>query len=207
MKAPGPVLEDVIMSLRENHMKTYGTRGETAVRHAFAPERTIHWMGAVNQGNFLDVMDDIRELIASGHGKPINLVVTSAGGPTGVAMSFYDSINKIYRPVLQTVGSGDVDSAGVIVFLAGTKRYVTSNTTMLLHMAGRTFEGGKRYTVADMEAMVKEDKLKDFQYASVIAENSNGRLTVQKVLDMMAGNTILTSYEALELGLAHYVLE
>ncbi|HVS79732.1 MAG TPA: ATP-dependent Clp protease proteolytic subunit [Candidatus Paceibacterota bacterium] len=171
----------------------------------FDPLRTIHWMGGVSSGNYLDVLDEMRALLKEPL-RAINLVVTSAGGPTGIAMSFYDSMRKIYRPHLRTIGSGDVDSSGIIVFLSGEERYISPNTTMLLHLAGRTFDPSRRYTVPDMEAMAKEDKLKDFQYASVIAENSGGRLDAERVLGMMAANTILTSLEAVELGLAHRVL-
>lgn len=173
----------------------------------FLAHRTVHWTGPVSNGSCLDAIDEIKGLLDTDPNKEVNLVVTSPGGPTGIAMSFYDAMRTIYRPHLRTIGSGDVDSSGIIVFLSGKERYVTSNTTMLLHMAGRSFDHNKRYTVADMEAMVKEDKLKDFQYASLIASNSNGRLTTQKALEMMATNTILTSYEAAEYGIAHHVLE
>ncbi len=185
--------------------KTTQKVARAAASTYFAPERTMHWMGAVTQGNFLDNIDELKSLMTMS-GDIINLVVTSAGGPTGIAMSFYDSVRKVYRANLRTIGAGDVDSSGIIVFLAGSERYITTNTTMLLHLAGRTFDSSRRYTVPDIEAMAKEDKLKDFQYASVISENSAGRLTTEKVLDMMAANTILTSLEAVELGLAHFVL-
>lgn len=178
-----------------------------AVAEEFSPERTVHWMGGVTHGNYLDAIEEIRELMGKNRKEAMNLVVTSAGGTTGIAMSFYDCMRRIYKPRLTTIGSGDVDSSGVIVFLTGTRRLITPNTTMLLHLAGRTFDASRRYTVPDMEAMSKEDKLKDFQYASVIAENSGGRLTVEKVLDMMARNTILTAAEAVEFGIAHAVLE
>lgn len=185
--------------------KTTRRAEESVMATYFAPERTMHWMGGVSQANFLDNVDELKSLMMRGD-DPINLVVTSAGGPTGIAMSFYDSVRKVYRTKLRTIGAGDVDSSGIIVFLAGSERYITTNTTMLLHLAGRTFDSSRRYTVPDMDAMAKEDKLKDFQYASVISENSNGRLTTDKVLTMMAANTILTSLEAVELGLAHQVL-
>src|SRR3989338_11479148 len=94
-----------------------------------------------------------------------SLVVNSYGGPTGVGMSFYDAVESWLRPNLTTVGSGDVDSSGIIVFLSGEKRYLTKNTTLLFHLAGRTFSTEKRFSTADLENILKEDKLKDYQYA------------------------------------------
>jgi ATP-dependent Clp protease, protease subunit len=122
-------------------------------------------------------------------------------------MSFYDSMRSVYKPHLNTIGSGDVDSSGVIVFLAGNQRFITPNTTLLLHLAGRTFETPKRLTTPEMESIIKEDKIKDFQYASVIASQSNGKLTVQKVLDLMSANTVLNAQDAVDLGIAHTILE
>jgi ATP-dependent Clp protease, protease subunit len=173
---------------------------------ALSPERTVHWMGGVNYQNLSYTMDRISELLIERPSEAIKLVVTSHGGCTGVGMSFYDSIRRIYKPKLITIGTGDVDSSGIIIFLAGEKRYLTPNTTMLLHMAGRTFDNSKRHTVKDMESMIREDKIKDEQYAAVVAERSGGKLTVGEVFKLMRQNTILTPEQAIELGLAHGVI-
>ncbi len=172
-----------------------------------SPTRTIQWIGGVNGALLADITEKIQNFLIEDASKPINLIVTSHGGPTGIGMSFYDSMRSIYKPVLHTIGSGDVDSSGIIIFLAGAKRYITPNTTLLLHLAGRTFETPKRFTTPELESIIKEDKLKDFQYASVIAEQSEGRLTVQEVLDLMANNTVLTPSDAIELGIAHQILQ
>lgn len=137
--------------------------------------------------------------------KPINLFVTSTGGPTGSAMSFYDTVRHIIHPNLVTIGSGDVDSSGILIFLSGEWRYVTARTTLLLHPAGRMF-GNQRYTTEEMEAMLAEDTLKDLQYASVLADNSRGKLSVNDVLDLMRKHTILSPSELVSYGLADDIL-
>jgi ATP-dependent protease ClpP protease subunit len=172
----------------------------------FNPNRTLQWIGGVSGGILADLTDRIQSLMIENPIEQINLVVTSHGGPTGIGMSFYDTMRSVYRPNLCTIGSGDVDSSGIIVFLAGNERYITPNTTLLLHLAGRVFDTPKRFTTPEMESIVKEDKLKDFQYASVIAERSDSKLSVQDVLDLMAHNTVLTPSEAVELGIAHAIL-
>jgi ATP-dependent Clp protease protease subunit len=171
------------------------------------PHRTIQWIGGVSGTILADITEQIQSLVLDNPTEPINLVVTSHGGPTGIGMSFYDTMRSVYKPNLNTIGSGDVDSSGIIVFMAGNTRFITPNTTLLLHLAGRTFDTPKRLTTPEMESIIKEDKLKDFQYASVIADRSNGKLTVQKVLDLMGNNTVLSASEAVELGLAHAILE
>lgn len=134
-------------------------------------------------------------------------MVNSFGGATGIGMAFYDAVNFWLKPKLVTIGSGDVDSSGITIFLSGQKRYLTRNTTLLLHLAGRTFEGGKRVTTVDMDAMLREDRLKDYQYACVVSDATNGKYSPEQILDLMAKNTILTPEEAVNMGLAHKVLQ
>lgn len=172
----------------------------------FEIERTLHWMGSVNHDAYMRITGAVKDLLIIDREKQINLIITSPGGPTGVAMSFFDLMKNIYKPNLQTVGSGDVDSAGIILFLTGKNRLITPNTTLLLHLAGRTFDGARRFSTADMESMLKEDSLKDYQYASVVAK-ATGKLPVEEVLILMAKNTVLTATEAVELGIAHQVLQ
>ena len=121
-------------------------------------------------------------------------------------MSFYDTVRTVLPVDLTTIGTGDVDSSGIIIFLAGRRRYLTKNTTLLFHLAGRTFGTDRRFSTADLEDMLKEDKLKDYQYACVVSDATGGRSTPEKILDMMAKTTVLTAEEAVSLGLAHGVL-
>ncbi|MBX4195580.1 ATP-dependent Clp protease proteolytic subunit [Candidatus Parcubacteria bacterium] len=170
------------------------------------PGRTLEWLGGVSYQNLEQVLAGVKRLMIENSNDEIHLMVNSYGGTTGIGMSFYDAMTSWLKPKLVTIGSGDVDSSGIIVFLSGSKRFLTKNTTLLLHLAGRTFGGDKRYTVEDMESMLNEDHLKDFQYACVVSDATNGRYTPAMILEMMGKNTILTAAEAVEMGLAHKVL-
>ncbi|HEY0010351.1 MAG TPA: ATP-dependent Clp protease proteolytic subunit [Candidatus Paceibacterota bacterium] len=173
----------------------------------FPPDRLVEYLGMVNYATSERVLEEIRELVHEDPEREISLLVTSAGGPSGTAMGFYDAIRSVLKPKLTTIGSGDVDSSGIVIFLAGDTRYVTKNTTLLFHMAGSSFEGNKRYTACEIDAFLREYRLKDFQYASIVAERSNGRLTTEQVLSMMEKNTILTPIELVSYGLADAILK
>jgi ATP-dependent protease ClpP protease subunit len=179
-------------------------------------KRTLRYIGSVTRVTSERILKEIGSMMGSSHeqlrhsehpqqSKEIALFVSSPGGMTGVAMSFYDTVRHVLKPDLVTIGSGDVDSSGVIIFLSGSKRYVSARTTMLLHPAGRIF-GNQRYTTQEMEAMLAEDKLKDEQYAQVIADNSKGQLTRDEVLLMMHKHTVLSPSKMLEFGLADAIL-
>ncbi len=177
-------------------------------RNEFAadPERTVEWLGAVSYQNLEHVLGKVKSLLSSAPEAPIHLLVNSFGGTTGIGMSFYDAMRSWLRADLTTIGSGDVDSSGIIVLLSGTKRYITKNTTLLLHLAGRTLEQAKRFSSGDLQAMVKEDMLKDYQYACVLSDASGGKFTPEKILELMSKNTLLTAEEAVNMGFAHAVL-
>jgi ATP-dependent protease ClpP protease subunit len=172
----------------------------------FPSARMLHYLGTVNYATTERTLTAIRELMREAPQKEIVLTITSAGGPTGTAMSFYDIVRSVLKPKLTTIGSGDVDSSGIILFLAGDTRYVTKHTTMLLHMSGRTFDSGKRFTTAEMEAMLREDRLKDAQYAAVVSERSKGRLSHEAVLALMEQQVVLLPEELVSFGLADAVL-
>lgn len=168
--------------------------------------RSIEYFGVVNYATTERVLEEIRELMKEDRKAPIFLSITSGGGPSGTAMSFYDHVRDVLKPNLTTIGSGDVDSSGVILLMAGTRRLITRNTSLLLHPAGRIFEEGRRYTSLEHDAMLREDKLKDFQYASIVAENSCGRLAPETVQELMERHTILTPTDLLSYGLVEHIL-
>lgn len=169
------------------------------------PARTVRYVGAVTRVTTERVLRQIEKLMDKDQ-NGITLFVSSTGGPTGTAVSFYDTVHQVLRASLTTIGSGDVDSSGILIFLTGDTRYVTKHTTLLFHTAGRRF-GAERYTTREMEAMLAEDKLKDEQYADLVAQRSRGQLSKEGVLSMMEKNTVLTPDELVTLGLADGVLD
>lgn len=172
----------------------------------FNPARTLEYFGVVNYATSERVIEEIRSLYLKDADAEIYLTVTSAGGPTGTAMSFHDHMQYVLKPNLVTIGSGDVDSSGVVLLLSGNKRYVTRNTTLLLHLAGRKFDGNQRYTAQEISAMLREDRLKDFQYASVVADASKASLTPERVLELMEKQTILTPTDLVTYGLVDGII-
>jgi ATP-dependent protease ClpP protease subunit len=170
----------------------------------FDPAELIEYLGTVNYATSERALSAIKSKMAAG--RTPTMLVTSAGGPSGTAMSFYDTVRYVLKAPLVTIGSGDVDSSGIIIYLSGERRYVTKHTTLLLHPAGRSFDPGKRYTVPEMAAMVAEDRLKDAQYASVVAECSRGTLSQADVLSLMDIHTVLRPEDLLRYRLADAVL-
>lgn len=171
------------------------------------PNHIIEWLGGVSYENLQKILTQVKEHMVENAEEELTMLVNSYGGTTGIGMSFYDAVHSWLKPRLTTIGSGDVDSSGIIVFLAGEKRYLTKNTTLLFHLAGRTFGMEKRFSTLDLENILKEDKLKDYQYACVVSDATLGKFSPEKILELMTHNTVLTAEEAVNMGLAHKVLE
>lgn len=174
---------------------------------ALRATHTLEYFGSVTYATNGRVLSDMKAHIARNAGAPLTLVVSSPGGQSGIAMSFYDMVRTVLRPALTTIATGDVDSSGIIIFLSGTRRLVSQHTTLLLHPAGRHFDPSTRYTAAELSAMAKEDALKDAQYARIVADNSNGRLTQHQVQTLMECHTVLSAEELVHLGLAESLLQ
>lgn len=170
------------------------------------PDRMVEWLGGVNNENLSKTLAAFKRLMTEDPHEEIQLLINSHGGATGIGMAFRDTVQSVLKPRLTTIGSGDVDSSGITLLLAGEKRYLTKNTTLLLHLAGRTFGAEKRFSTEDLENFLKEDRLKDYQYACVVSDVTAGRYSPEKVLEMMRDTTVLTAEEAVRMGLAHKVL-
>jgi ATP-dependent Clp endopeptidase proteolytic subunit ClpP len=76
-----------------------------------------------------DCLDSVEVVVSP---KPITLYITSNGGLIYQAFSAIDTIKSLKVPV-HTVCKGFVASAGTLLSLAGKKRYITSNSYMLIH--------------------------------------------------------------------------
>jgi ATP-dependent Clp protease protease subunit len=64
----------------------------------------------------------------------LNLIVTSPGGDLNAAFALVDVIRGSSIPI-RTIGLGQVASAGLMIFIAGTngQRILTPNTSILSH--------------------------------------------------------------------------
>lgn len=174
-------------------------------RPLFPIDRMVEYFGCVNYATNERVINQIKKLCQAS-AERVYMVVTSAGGPSGSAMSFFDTLTGLLRANLTTIGSGDVDSSGMVVFLTGEKRYVTKHTTGLLHPAGRVFESTKRLTALEMSAMLAEDMLKDEQYAEVLSSRSRGKISKEQVIELMQAHTTLKPEDFIRYGFADSVI-
>jgi ATP-dependent protease ClpP protease subunit len=100
---------------------------------------TIFYDGAVNRKNVLLFNDLIR--IANGNNKRnIDIYLTSNGGDLMYAFLVYDLLKKSPKQI-NMFCHGYVISAASIIYLGGHTRYITPNSTMMIHQVSGSMKG------------------------------------------------------------------
>lgn len=94
--------------------------------------------------------------------KPITLYIHSYGGDLRQAIFFCDLIESSKVPII-TVATGAAMSAGLLIFLAGKRRYAFKHTKILIHQGSGTVSGTYDEVDAAQKAYKKEvDRMKDY---------------------------------------------
>lgn len=90
--------------------------------------------------NFISDDSDFEDYNIQIEEKHITLNITSNGGIIMQAFSVCDTIKNLRVPVY-TVCKGKVASAGTLISVYGTRRYITSNSYMLIHQLSHGVHG------------------------------------------------------------------
>jgi ATP-dependent Clp protease protease subunit len=116
------------------------------------------FMGEVNAENIQPIVEWIllENFVAKKRKKELLLMICSEGGDMSAAFALIDVMHSSIIPI-KTVGLGQIASAGLMIFLAGTKgrRVLTPNTSILSHQ----FSWGSEGKSHELFATVKEFEL------------------------------------------------
>jgi ATP-dependent Clp endopeptidase proteolytic subunit ClpP len=126
--------------------------------------------------------------------KPIILHLTTNGGLVHAAFSIVDTIKSLKVPV-HTVVSGYVASAGTLISLAGTKRYITSNSFMMIHEIRSGFWG--KFS----DARVEYENVTKLMEHVIKYYVEHTKLSKERLTEMLRADNDLPPAECKELGL------
>ena len=134
--------------------------------------------------------------LAQDNDDPINMFISSPGGHVESGDMVHDMI-KFIRPVVRTIGSGWVASAGALIFIGADKkdRYCLPNTRFLLHQPS----GGIGGSATDMQIQAEQIRRMRERFESLFAE-ATGQ-TAERIKKDTARDFWLTTGEALKYGL------
>ena len=128
--------------------------------------------------------------------KPIYLHITTNGGDLLSGFFAYDKI-KASRVPIRTIVEGSVASAGSLMSIAGTRRYMTPNSHLLIHQL-RTGIIGTYEELVDEKANCNQFMSK---LVALYHTNCNGRLSKTKIRDILKRDIFWDAKTAIQNGL------
>jgi ATP-dependent Clp protease protease subunit len=132
--------------------------------------------------------------------KAIKLYITSHGGSIYQVFSAIDTIKNLSVPV-HTICKGIVASAGTLLSLAGSRRFITENSYMLIHEL-RTCSWGKFSFIKD-----------NFENSNRLMEHiknyyvSNTKLTKEELDEQLVKDLTWDAQKCLEKGLVDEIVK
>jgi len=133
----------------------------------------------------------------------LNLMICSQGGDLNTAFAIIDTMRGSAIPI-RTIGLGHIGSAGLLIFIAGTKgeRILTPNTSILSHQFSWGTGNQKSH---ELFAIVKEFDLTATRMLNHYKKSTGLSEEQIKELLLPAHDVWLDANEAKELGLCDLV--
>lgn len=129
--------------------------------------------------------------------KPIKIYINSYGGYVVDMWALVDIMLNSKTPIY-TYSTSHADSCGFLIFIAGTKRFITKHTKMCCHQ----FSGGTKGTYQDIKEQVEDlDRLwRDFE-EYICTQTKITRARLQEVREKKL-DWYIYSEESIGLGVA-----
>ncbi len=89
------------------------------------------------------ITDDIVYLNLISQKEPIHVLIDTDGGNLKTAMAIYDVLLASKAPIF-TYGLSEVSSAGVLIYIAGKKRFAFKHTQFMTHESSLSVAGSKK---------------------------------------------------------------
>lgn len=134
--------------------------------------------------------------------KDVDLYINSPGG---VCTSTYAIKDVIYQMPykVNTIGLGECASGGAYLLACGTgTRRVTENCRIMVHGV----QSGAYGSMPDMRIQMKESEHINSVYENGLVQFSKGKINQAKAKELMARDTYMDGFEAIELGLIDSVI-
>ena len=121
--------------------------------------------------------------------KVIHLLISSPGGSVFHGLSLYNYLKGIPMEI-RTYNFGSVDSIGVVLFCAGTRRFSVPHARFLMHGVRFNLQAGASLDEKQLEEHLKSLKIDQINIAKVVADTVNTKSTEQVEADMNNRTTL-----------------
>lgn len=159
--------------------------------------RTFRYTGRIERKKLESLLDGLKRSKT-----PCELIMRSHGGFMEAALWFYDEIKTLGLNIT-TVADAYVDSSAIIVFLAGTTRVITPDTTMEFHDCVCEVRSGS-YSPQRLVDIANAGVEAAIRLQHIVAQASTNRAP-EDIAVFMNGTTKISDSLIVELGLAHKI--
>ncbi len=170
------------------------------------PDRSFYLIGEVTSANIYSITSQLSKRleldIARKTNREIYLYVNCNGGDLETACGFYDWVRFINLPLV-TIAHGIIASAGLIISLAGKRRYSLEHTRFYLHPIKQPIVEGN-YDVDETGYFA--ESMRDYQNMYLELLQSNCKLSQETIKTHMARNKYFGSEVAADFGIVDKVL-
>ncbi len=161
-------------------------------------EDSVHGKLAARVIKSIHILDNINRK------EPINIILNSPGGCEYNGLAIYDALRSTKSKINITV-YGDASSMGSVILQAGDKRYLSTNSMVLIHDGTFSYDGESK----NFESWGEESKrLRNVIYKIYYKrmKEIKPRITIKEIEQLCAIDKILTAKEAVRLGLADDII-
>ncbi len=159
----------------------------------------VHFIGPINHASACSVRNLCLQALQSG-ATELELHLSTEGGNMTAGFALYFFLKSLPLP-LTTHNVGSIESVGVVIFLAGNKRYACPRTRFLVHPLHWGFGA---LVAADHSRVSEWRDCLDFdaeRYASICQEATGGKMDIRSHL---FGNArLFDTDQALAAGIIH----
>ncbi len=158
-------------------------------------------VGEINQENVSQAILWINGRIAEGNHNPIKFYLSSTGGDIDSAIRLYDFLKAIPNQV-QTIGFAQVDSAAVLIFLAGEKRTAIKRCRFRIHESTYTAHRNVGSLPHHVDMLRFFEEL-DRRTKDIVACETNK--PIDEVRALYQKGKIMSAEEAKDYGIVHTI--
>jgi ATP-dependent protease ClpP protease subunit len=163
----------------------------------------IKFFASVNPATGNQLMTAIDSCVRDGV-REILLLISTAGGSVLHGVSIYNYLRMTSASVT-TCNIGSVESIGLALYCAGSRRISARHARFLLHGVTATFGGHVHLEEKQLEERLKSVRIDELTIARIVAANS--QRSYRQVLRAMRNRTTLSPEQAVSWGLVHSIEE
>jgi len=161
----------------------------------------IKFFAPVDGNSTNALMNIVDQKIVAGY-KKLVLLISTPGGSVFHGLSIHNYLIGVPLEV-ETHNFGSVDSIGVVIFSAGTKRLSTPDARFLLHPVSINFSQNSNFELGKLEELVKGIKIDTANIAATVAKACSK--STHEIIQLVSERTTLTSEEGKSFGLVHEI--